>query len=324
MTTSIRQAKNWVNIKGEVVTKKVDIKKEDESKINSPVRSVRVDLGIDVGNNNIIPVNLFANRIKANGGENGLYEGIFTIAQQYQARKEDDEGNIIEKGDMVMLSSDDNFQGAQLSVNEFHNKDGVLVQNQQIKGISANRLRPQDEHLPNRAEFQVEGKILTMEKELDPTTGEETGSLIISIASPGYGGRLSILELRTDNPEHVAAMLDLYKVGDTVLFIGDIINSIETKVIKTPMALGGTHEEVVTNVREALVITQAGYPFEEGSELYYTDEQIEAMMAEREMQLQERKERSQYRETNKSSGGSEMAIGGMNAQANKLKKEIPF
>ena len=54
------------------------------------------------------------------------------------------------------------------------------------------------------------------------------------------------------------------------------------------MALGGTHEEVVTNVREALVITQAGYPFEEGSELYYTDEQIETMMAEREMQLQER------------------------------------
>lgn len=287
---SLREAENNVSVEGLLLEK--DIHKGTTSK-NVPYLSV--DLTLEVDENEQHRVSMFATETKKDGTPNKLYESLTTVAEDYKAVGDDGVGR--EEADYV------NVNQAQFRMNDYVGKDGNVRSFPQINAVFANRVEGRD---PNpHAKFDVEIVVAGVVEEHDKDENE-TGRAVLKGYLPLYGGQVAPMEFVVDGEGGGAEyVLDNYENGNTVQVWGTLINKREEHTTKVEGAFGGDKEKTTyTTIREYLV-SGGSEAYDEDSAKAYDTSLIKKALSEREVYLEELKEKNKEKQT-----GAKQGFGG--------------
>ena len=275
METNLRQANEKVFIEGLVAEKDLSVKTEEgKTKITG-------SLTVKTSDVNFVKFNVNVNEKTNAGAENKCYAGLVTVMNEYKTIAEHGE----EEADKVRVNGDLNLYTSTQS--------GANIVG--FKSNFYNRLRAGDEFEP-KAEFSVETFISSILPEMDKE-GDETGRILVKGWVPTYNGIEPITLVAAEDIG--AAVESTFEPGQTVEFMGDIINSRIETVTEIPMAIGKPKRKVTTTYKNELIITGASTAYEEGetAEKPYEAEVIKAAIQERTNKLEEAKAKAQSGQT---------------------------
>lgn len=236
---------------------------------------------------NIIPVSMYANRLKKDGSTNSNYErivGYKTSLTSIAAAESPDQASKVTIG-----SLDKDI--ATFQENSYYNKEGKLVQAFQISTNFINTKRESDEE---GAKFKISGVVGKMKEEVKDD--EPTGRLIITFVVIGYNGRANVLELIAEG--NAKSFIETnWNEGDTVQVTGVVNMSYSVKVFYEEQGFGEPIKRTQTESRRELIIT-GGSPngFEEA--LAYDADDVKTVLAERQARLKEIEAKSQAKAAN--------------------------
>lgn len=290
----LRQAKNVAEVEGLLLDKKVFT---GTMQTGDPFISVNLD--IETGEGNVHTVSLFSGEKNKKGEISGLYTGLQTVVNEYQAVAEDDVGRENATKVSVRPSNADFLNGA-LSRNDYVNDRG-LQSFPEITAMSVNRITEKDDYNP-RATFSTELVVQSVVEEMDREE-EETGRAILKGYIPTYGGRIIPFEfvVAEDGASYV---LDNYETNQTVSVYGDIINKQITNTTTIPAAFGEDKKEITTTYVREFLILGGSEPYDEDSPQSYDPKTIRQALAEREVYLEELKVKYEDKKKNANTGGA--------------------
>lgn len=171
-----------------------------------------------------------------------------------------------------------------------------------------------------KAEFDIEIFVKSMIDEVDASTNEETGRLIVEGYLPVYGGTVVPVKLYAgkvmDEDEEIdiaEGVRDMIQEGDTFAVWGDI--DFEKKIIKTKRGggIGKAKEDTKNEYINELVIT--GGDLVEDELKIFDEEQIRVALLERDKKIEEVKSKEDNKEEDKKSKG----IGGSRPKRERAK-----
>lgn len=278
-TSTLREANNEVNIEGLLIKK--DFKELNNIGVRND-EAINLRLTVETGENEQHVVEFFATKHKKDGGENAIYKSLQTVVNEYQTVA--DVGR--EEADKVRINQ------ARIGLNEYYNQSGQLVSRPQINAMFINRVDDPEQYEP-KAEFEVEVFVKDIKEEIDKD-GEETGRIEIHTFIPLYGGRVIPFTFIADDEVQEGAVEyaeNELEPGSTVEISGDIINFAEKIVKKKERKFGKDKEEVKWNTRREYVITAGEESLEEDDEGAFDPEAIKKALTEREIWLEELKNR---------------------------------
>lgn len=286
----LREAKNVVTMEGLLLEKEVNHGTTDGGK-----EYLRVRLVIGTAENEQHEVNLFQNKLTRDGKENGLYDGLLTVANDYKAVA--DVGK--EEADRVRIEppTNDRFNNGVIQMNDYVGQDGVLRSFPRLSATFVNRIDKGEEMNPH-AKFETEAVVNNVTEEI--VNDEETGRAKLSAYIPLYGGRVIPFEyvVNEDGADYV---LDNYEKGDTVFVYGNITNVREVKETVTQGAFGADNKSVTYNYIREYEIIGGTDPYDEDDNKAYDVELIKKALVERETYLEGLKEKHKSK---KSSSGA--------------------
>lgn len=271
METNLRQSNAKVFIEGLVSEKDLTVKTEDgKTKISG-------SLTVKTSDVNFVKFNINANEKTNAGTDNKCYAGLVTVMNDYKTIAEVGET----EADKVRVSGDLNlYTSAQSGANIVGFKSNFF-----------NRVKANEE-FEQKAEFSVETFISSIIPEVN-TDGDETGRILVKGWVPTYNGIEPITLVAED--DIASAVESTFEPGQTVEFMGDIINNRIEIVTEIPMAIGKPKKKVKFDYKNELVITGASTPYEEGEtpEKPYEADVIKAAIQERTNKLEEAKAKAQ-------------------------------
>lgn len=205
------------------------------------------------------------------GEDNKIFAGLETIINEYQSIAEVGE----DQADRIRVTNGD--------ITLFTGRDG----NAQV-GYKSNFFnRVYGDNYNPHAEFEVEMYISNIFPEMDKDD-DETGRLVVKGWAVTYNGVQPITLIA---PKDIANDVEnLFEIGQTAKFYGDIVNSRVEKITHVNVAIGRAKDKVETSYKNELIITGATEPYEEGvSEVApYKADSIKLAIQERENALQSR------------------------------------
>lgn len=271
METNLRQSNAKVFIEGLVSEKDLTVKTEDgKTKISG-------SLTVKTSDVNFVKFNINANEKTNAGTDNKCYAGLITVMNDYKTIAEVGET----EADKVRVSGDLNlYTSAQSGANIVGFKSNFF-----------NRVKANEE-FEQKAEFSVETFISSIIPEVN-TDGDETGRILVKGWVPTYNGIEPITLVAED--DIASAVESTFEPGQTVEFMGDIVNNRIETVTEIPMAIGKPKKKVKVDYKNELVITGASTPYEEGEtpEKPYEADVIKAAIQERTNKLEEAKAKAQ-------------------------------
>jgi hypothetical protein len=246
----------------------------------------KIELDIEVGENEVHTVHGMTKYKKKDGSENGIAKGFQTVINEYKSVA--DVGR--EEADKVRVN-----QG-RIDINEYFGQDEKLKSFPQISTNFVNRVQAGEEYDP-RAEFEVEIMVKSTKPEFNKNS-EETGRAVLEGFIPMFGGKVIPFSfvVAEEGAEYVQ---DNYEKGSTVFVYGKIVNFKEKVVKKTEAAFGKDKETITYNTVREYVVTGGGEPYEEENAKAYNPELIGKALTERETYLEEMKNKAKNKDNKK-------------------------
>lgn len=280
--TVLREAENQVVIEGTLLEVR-----HNEWKSG---KGLNIELDIETADNEVHTVTGMSQFNKKDGSENGIAKGYQTVINEYKSVAEHGR----EEADKVRIT-----QG-RIGLNEYFGQDEKLRSFPQLSTNFVNRVQAGEEFNP-RAEFEVEVFIKNIKPETNKDA-EETGRAEVEGFIPLYGGRVIPFSFKVteEGSEYVQ---DNYEPGQTVKFYGDIINYKEKIVTEEAVAFGKPKEKITYKTVREYVITGGGEPYDEDDVKVYDAELIKKALTERELYLQELKNRNNEPKKEEKKGG---------------------
>lgn len=271
-TTNLRQADAILRVEGVLSEKNLEVANVNGQEV------IRGNLIIQTDDINFVTVGAYASKLTKAGKENSIFKGLATVMEGYKSIA--DVG--AEEATKIRITN------GQLAPETYFDDKG---QRDILKYRSNffNSLKVGEELTP-KAEFEVEVFIQSIIEEI--ADGDTTGRLLVNGLMPTYNG-IEPIQLVADG-DVAAAISNIYDIGQTVRFFGDIINSVITKTVEIPVAIGKPQIKKTTTYKNELIITGASEAYEEGSPQGnpYDIEVIKKAMAEREVRLEEKKNKA--------------------------------
>lgn len=271
METNLRQSNAKVFIEGLVSEKDLAVKTEDgKTKITG-------SLTVKTSDVNFVKFNINVNEKTNAGADNKCYAGLLTVMNEYKTIADVGEA----EADKVKVNGDLNLY---TSVQSGANIVG-------FKSNFFNRVKS-NEDFEQKAEFSVEVFISSIIPETN-TDGEETGRILVKGWVPTYNGIEPITLVAADDIG--SAVESTFEPGQTVEFMGDIVNNRIETVTEIPMAIGKPKTKTKVEYKNELLITGASTAYEEGEtpEKPYDANVIRAAIQERTNKLEEAKAKAQ-------------------------------
>ena len=265
------QSKNECTIVG--ILNELDIVEGKTSDVRDYIRgtaTIRVDQEVEGKQvENLIPVSMFAMRLKKDGSQNSIYDKIADYKESLTSAAA---AETISQASRVSVVG----KTANLVENMWVDKrTGAVRTGFQISSNFINSARESDK---DAAKFEVTGVVLGMRPEQDKE-GEETGRLIVNIGLVGYAGKVDVIEtIAEDNAK--SFIEDNWNKSDTVTVAG-IINM--TQKVTTYTEEVGFGEPIVRHRTEScreLLIT-AGSREGADEDHAYDEDDIKAALKER-------------------------------------------
>lgn len=268
METNLRQANTKAYVEGIVSDKKLEIKTENgQNRIEGSVT-------IKTSEKNFVQFHVYCNQMTKDKKESKTYPGLLTVMNEYKSIADYGE----EEADRVRVSGVFNlFRGKNSETRLSYNANFF------------NRIN--DDSFEPKAEFEVEGFIKAIVPEVD-TEGQETDRIKVILWVPTYNG-IEPLELIADK-ENANEIDNIYDIGQTTVFYGNIINNRIVTTTEKPVAFGKPKVETRTSFVNELVITGGEAPYEDevGDRVPYNKDVIQAAVQERENQIQEERNKA--------------------------------
>lgn len=280
--TVLREAENNVVVEGTLLEVRHT---EWKSK-----KGLNIELDIETAENEVHTVNGMSKYHKDDGSENGIAKGYQTIIDEYKSVA----SHGREEADKVRVT-----QG-RIGLNEYYGQDEKLRSFPQLGTNFVNRVQVGEEFNP-RAEFEVEVFVRNVKAETNKDA-EETGRAEVEGYIPLYGGKVIpfTFKVAAEGSEYVQ---DNYEPGQTVKFYGDIVNFKEKKVTVEKAAFGKDKEKVTYNTVREYVITGGGEAYDEESVKAYSVDLIKKALTEREIYLDELKNKNNEPKKEEKKGG---------------------
>ncbi|WEG18631.1 hypothetical protein PQ478_09120 [Alkalihalophilus pseudofirmus] len=299
-TNTLRQAENQVHIEGILLENRLE-----EKEINGkPAITGEVD--IEIKENEVHTVNFFSYKFKKDSNEeSGLYKGLATVMNEYQSVNKVG----AEAADKVRITT------GNIGLNEYYTPDGQLRTFPQISSSFINRVGAGEEFTP-KAEFRAEVIVAAVKEEYK--NEQETGRAILDAYLPLYGGKIVpfTFVVGEDGAEYVQ---DNYEKGQTVKVWGNIVNFKEIVEKKTEGAFGNADKQIKTNTVREYVVTGGSEPYDEDNVNTYKVDVIKKALTEREVHLEQLKNKKKDNKGSKPSGGAKT---GFETKPNKKPVEI--
>lgn len=277
--TTLREATNEATIEGILQELRLEVKKVNEK------LAITGEIDIKTDENSVHTVNVFAYKLNKEGKESGIFKGLNTVKSEYKSIASYSE----EEADKVSITA------GKLGVNEYFAQEELKTY-PQLSTNFINRLKPNDEYKP-RAEFEVEVYIKSVKDEIK--NDEETGRVLVDTYVPVYGGKVIPFKFVVNDPHAAEYVKDNYELGTTATLYGDIVNQVHTKTKQVEVGFGKPQEKITrTSVRE-YVITGGSIPYEEDDAKAYKKEVIKKAVTEREVYLEEKKNKKESKEAPK-------------------------
>lgn len=272
MTTenTLREGFNEVNVEGVLLEKRIELK------TFSGKESISGEIDVEIEDGEVHTINLFSNKLKKDGTENGNYKGLKTIMDEYKSVA--DVGK--EEADKVRITD------GKIGLNEYFSQNGELKSYPKISTNFVNRVKASENFTP-KAEFKTEvfvKSVLPEEK-----NHEETGRVVLKGYIPLYGGKLIPFSFVVTNKEAIDYVEENYEPGTTVKINGEIINKVEIKKTVEAVAFGKPQESITRKTTREYVISGGSDPYEEENKDAYSMETIKKALTEREIHLEELK-----------------------------------
>lgn len=244
LSISKTQAKNVVTIEGIVseiklregtagATKKEYIGGEIVVELEQEVSGVRTSV--------LVPVSVFANKLKNDGNPNPAFKGLKEIEATYNSIA------VVgrDKADKVRIDK------GEITENVFYGQNSELVTFPRIRNTFFKKVT--GDYNPH-ADFIAKIVIANIKDEIDKE-GIETGRLVIKGLIVQYGGKIDVVDFVVEKKEAVAFIRDNYKKNDTVQVSGKVRFTSITETKETPQGFGDPIIETVTRNKRELVIT---------------------------------------------------------------------
>lgn len=286
----MREAKNTVFIEG--ILSEINLEERVYEKNGVNVNSitghivVRVETEINKEPKVLeIPVYLFQNEYTKMGKNNPIFENNKNIKDSFVSIAACGDVNVADK---IRIST------GKIQMNEYWKGEEALISYPRIYATFVNRVRTED--FKPAAKFQTEMVVKNIIDEVDKD-GVETGRLKVEGVVPGWGDRVSIIPYVAQAPGVVNGIRQYWQLGDTVEAIGNLNFSTETQIIQEKIGFGEVVEKKRTHSVSELVIT-GGNDVPLSDELTYDIEDIKRGLTEREIYLQELKNKSSEKKAN--------------------------
>jgi hypothetical protein len=289
---TLRQAFNQVKIEGLLSEK--NLEEVNVHRGDGTDDAIRGSLSIETTPNSVHQVRLFTFKHKKDGGENKVFNSLKTVMDEYKAIADDGIGR--ENADKVRVTR------GQLGINDYVGQDGALRSFPQISTNFVNRVTESDKTpYEPKATFDVEGFVKAIRHETKDE--EETGRIFVTVVIPEFGAKVAPIEFVV-NEDLAGDFEDLYSVGTSGEFQGDVVNYSEAVETLEKGGIGKPKKKITYNVKRELVITWASEPFEDDNAKFYNTDTIKKALLERDTYLEGLKgSSSNNSKSTKSSGG---------------------
>lgn len=282
----MRQAKNDTIIEG--ILSEIDLDYGSYNKNGVPTKTiggtikVRVEQEINKVMTTLeIPVHMFSTELTKAGKPNPAYESIEKIKNNFVSIAAGGE----EVADRIRINR------AQIKMNEFYNKEGILVSYPRITASFAQRVK-KDEFQP-KATFEVEFMIDSIIEAVD-RDGVPTGALKVVGIVPQYGDAVDVVTFMAKAEGVKNAIQSYWNRGDTVKASGKVNFSSKVETIVEDGGFGEPIEKSRTiNVSELLITGGNPNPLE--GDFAFEVQDINAALAKRNADLEARKARDMSR-----------------------------
>lgn len=286
-STNLRQADAKVEVVGIVSENKLE-----EVTVDGKT-SIRGELVIQTDDINFVTFNVFVNAKKDDGTENKTYGGMKTVMNEYKSIAKVGR----EEATKVTVNG-------QIRPNSYVGRDGNVHVSVRHQSSFFNRYQGSLEEFDPHAWFEVEMCINAIVPETytsGDNVGEETGRVIVKGWMPTYNGIEPITLIAPEEDGIADAVLDEYNPGETVRFLGDIVNSRAVIREEIPMKIGKPKVTVRTIYKNEMIITKASDAYGEDSDTPtpepYDVDAIKKAITDRELRLEAEKDKAKKPET---------------------------
>ncbi|MFO1442946.1 hypothetical protein KDN24_06910 [Bacillus sp. Bva_UNVM-123] len=278
---TLRQADNEVFVEGLLQEVRIEVNKTADKR-----EFIGGEIDIEVKEGEIHTFRVFSMKHKKDGTENGIYKGLLTVKDEYVSTAKAGKENA----DKVRVAA------GQLGINDYVGGDGMIKSYPQLSTNFINRVQANDVFEP-KAEFEVEVFVQSIIEETD-RDGEETGRVKLRGFVPQYSGQIAPLEFVAEGigAEYIR---DTYETGNTAKIYGEIINKVEITKIVEEVGFGKPKEKIKRNFTREYLITGGTEPYDEENVKTYNMEAIKKALTEREVYLEELKNKKNNQQPQK-------------------------
>jgi len=306
----IREALNEVFIEGILKEKNLETTVVKTENGNQDV--IRGEVVITTGKNAEHRIRIYANKLTKEKKDNPVYKGLVTVMEEYVSI-----ADALKNGQTEDQATKVRITKGKLSLNEYYTPTGELRSFPAVNTNFLNRVDETKGYNP-KAEFTVEMFFKAIKKEVKDN--EETGRVIVDGIIPMYGGAVIPISFVVVDEDTINYLETNYEIGKTGKIWGEIINTVEiTKQIEK--GFGKSKEKIITNILHELIITGGEEEqYDEDDEKSYSVDLIKKALTERDIYLDELKNKIK-KDDKKSSSSGNKSFGN---KSDKPKKELNF
>ena len=288
----LKQAENSVKIEG--ILSEIDLKAGSSSKNGKTIEyiggsiKVRVNQMLNGVNTELdIPVFMFANKYKNDGGPNPAYTSIERVMNEYVSIA----AGGMDAADRVRITN------ANIRMNEYYGQTGNLNSYPRINASFVTKVTDMTKFTPE-ATFSTVFMIAAMGYETDKDGIQIDNRFKIRGILPQYGGKVDVVDFYATTPSVIDAVSSYWSEKDTVKINGKLnfTSVVEEKMVEVDFGEPRLERRTVS-VSELIITGGTQTPLE--GDFAFDEDEINEALKERQSRLAEMKEKAKEKEGTK-------------------------
>ena len=277
---ALKQAENSVKIEG--ILSEIDLKTGSTTKNGKTIEyiggSIKVRVNQALNGENVeldIPVYMFSNKLKNDGGPNPAYASIERVMNEYVSIA----AAGIDAADRIRITN------ANIRMNEYYGQGGQLNSYPRINASFVTKVT-------DLAKFMI----AAMGYDTDKDGVENPDKFKIRGILPQYGGKVDVVDFYATSPNVISAVSSYWSEKDTVKINGKLnfTSTVEEKMVEVDFGEPRMERRTVS-VSELIITGGTQTPLD--GDFAFDEDEINEALKERQANLAALKEKAKEKET---------------------------
>lgn len=286
----LKQAENSVKIEG--ILSEIDLKTGTTNKNGKTIEyiggSIKVRVNQILNGQEVeldIPVYMFSNKLKNDGGPNPAYASIERVMNEYVSIA----AGGIDAADRVRITN------ANIRMNEYYGQTGNLNSYPRINASFVTKVTDLSKYNPE-ATFSVVFMIAAMGYETDKDGVQIENRFKIRGILPQYGGKVDVVDFYATSPNVIDAVSSYWSEKDTVKINGKLnfTSAVEERMVEVDFGEPRMERRTIS-VSELIITGGTQTPLE--GDFAFDEDEINAALKDRQANLAALKEKAKSKES---------------------------